>query len=60
MSDITMNHSGASALAVRDPWALVPSLGNLDAYIGAINRIPLLTQEEESRFARQLRANGDL
>jgi RNA polymerase sigma-32 factor len=60
MSDITMNHSGASALAVRDPWALVPSLGNLDAYISAINRIPLLTQEEESRFARQLRANGDL
>jgi RNA polymerase sigma-32 factor len=60
MSDTTMNPSSASALAVRDPWALVPSLGNLDAYIGAINRIPLLTQEEESRFARQLRANGDL
>src|ERR1035438_270517 len=60
MSDITMNHSGASALAVRDPWALVPSLGNLDAYISPINRIPLLPQEEESRFARQLRANGDL
>jgi RNA polymerase sigma-32 factor len=60
MSDTTMNHSSASALAVRDPWALVPSLGNLDAYISAINRIPLLTQEEESRFARQLRASGDL
>jgi RNA polymerase sigma-32 factor len=55
-----MNESSASALAVRNPWALVPSLGNLDAYISAINRIPLLTQEEESRFARQLRASGDL
>ncbi len=55
-----MNTTSASALAVRDPWALVPSLGNLDAYISAINRIPLLTQEEESRFARALRSNGDL
>ncbi|MBL8304409.1 MAG: RNA polymerase sigma factor RpoH, partial [Ideonella sp.] len=36
--------SGAAtgALAVRDPWAMVPSLGNLDAYISAVNRIPLL------------------
>jgi RNA polymerase sigma-32 factor len=60
MSDTTMNHTAVSALAVRDPWAVVPSLGNLDAYITAINRIPLLTQEEESRFARELRATGDL
>jgi RNA polymerase sigma-32 factor len=60
MSDTTMNNFSATSLAVRDPWALVPSLGNLDAYITAINRIPLLTQEEESRFARELRANGDI
>src|SRR5947208_4176502 len=53
-----MNNS--SALAVRDPWALVPSLGNLDAYISAINRVPLLTQEEETEFARRLRDHGDL
>jgi len=52
--------SAASALAVRDPWALVPSLGNLDAYITAVNRVPLLTQEEESAFGRRLRENGDL
>lgn len=32
-----------AAIAVRDPWALVPSLGNLDAYITAVNRLPLLT-----------------
>jgi len=60
MSDSSMNTSPATALAVRDPWAIVPSLGNLDAYISAINRVPLLTQEEETRFARQLRATGDL
>ena len=38
----------------------MPSLGNLDAYIGAVNRVPLLTQEEETEFARRLRDNGDL
>ncbi|MEO7335599.1 MAG: sigma-70 factor domain-containing protein, partial [Caldimonas sp.] len=49
-----------AALTVRDPWALVPSIGNLDAYISAVNRIPLLTQEEEVRFAKRLREHGDL
>jgi RNA polymerase sigma-32 factor len=48
------------ALSVRDPWSLVPSLGNLDAYISAVNRLPLLTPQEEVTFARQLRADGDL
>ena len=54
--------SGAAtgALAVRDPWAMVPSLGNLDAYISAVNRIPLLTQDEETSLGRRLRADGDL
>ena len=60
MSDMSMNTSTASALTVRDPWALVPSLGNLDAYISAANRVPLLTQEEEIAFATRLRANGDI
>jgi RNA polymerase sigma-32 factor len=60
MSDITMKNPASAALAVRDPWAIVPSLGNLDAYISAINRVPLLTPEEEREFARRLRANGDI
>src|SRR6187431_2630225 len=60
MSDLVMKNSSPSALAVRDPWALVPSLGNLDAYITAVNRVPLLTQEEETAFARRLRDHGDL
>jgi RNA polymerase sigma-32 factor len=55
-----MNASSSNALALRDPWALVPSLGNLDAYIGAVNRVPLLTQEEEREFARRLRDHDDL
>jgi len=55
-----MNISAVNVLAVRDPWAVVPSLGNLDAYISAINRVPLLTPEEEQDFSRRLRATGDL
>jgi RNA polymerase sigma-32 factor len=50
----------SKSLAVRSPWALVPSLGNLDAYISAVNRIPLLTAQEETEFARKLRDHGDL
>ena len=60
MSTASMNISSTSALTLRDPWAMVPSLGNLDAYISAANRIPLLTQEEEVRYARQLRDSGDV
>ena len=55
-----MTASSLNAVALRDPWAMVPSLGNLDAYIGAINRVPLLTQEEETEFARRLRDHDDL
>jgi RNA polymerase sigma-32 factor len=39
---------------------MVPPLGNLDAYISATNRLPLLTQEEEQSFARKLRDHNDL
>ena len=55
-----MNTVNATAVAVRDPWSLVPSLGNLDAYISAVNRLPLLTQSEETSLARRLRDHGDL
>lgn len=60
MSDASMNMNPTTALTVRDPWAMVPSLGNLDAYISAANRLPLLTHEEEVSLARRLRASGDL
>jgi RNA polymerase sigma-32 factor len=55
-----MNLSPSTALSVRDPWALVPSLGNLDAYISAVNRLPMLSQEEEGRFARQWQGSNDV
>jgi len=41
--------------------ARVPGgLGNFEAYVSAVNRIPLLTPEEEVHFARQYRDRGDL
>ena len=55
-----MSTTQTNALSVRDPWSLVPPLGNLDAYISSINRLPMLSQEEESRLATQLRDTGDL
>jgi RNA polymerase sigma-32 factor len=54
------------------PSALVPTsnsalglgftgnLGNLDAYISAVNRLPMLSHEEEISLAQRLRANNDL
>jgi RNA polymerase sigma-32 factor len=55
-----MNTPYANALSVRDPWSMVPSLGNLDAYVSAVNRIPLLSAAEEGQLARRLRDEGDL
>ena len=51
--------SGA-ALTLANPWALVPPLGNLDAYISAANRLPMLTLEQEQEFARKFRQDNDL
>jgi RNA polymerase sigma-32 factor len=48
------------ALQVANPWSVVPPLGNLDAYISAVNRLPMLTPEEEQSFARQLKDHNDL
>ena len=52
--------SPTQAIALTNPWAVVPSLGHLDAYISAVNRMPMLTLEEEQEAARQLKANDDL
>ncbi len=60
LSSAAVAPAAASAVALRDPWALVPSIGNLDAYISAVNRVPLLTAEEELSLARRLRDQGDL
>ena len=49
-----------TALTLKNPWAVVPSLGHLDAYISAVNRMPMLTPEQEQEFARKLKNENDL
>ena len=49
-----------TALAPRDPWSVVPSLGNLDAYIRFVQTVPMLEADEEQALARQLRSDNDL
>ncbi|MEY4980080.1 MAG: hypothetical protein RLZZ352_2350 [Pseudomonadota bacterium] len=54
----------STGLTTVNPWAsrslTLPPLGNLDAYIAAVNRLPLLTLEEEQSAARRLRDHNDL
>jgi len=49
------------ALAIAPSALMLPgSLGNIDSYIQAVHRIPLLTAEEEQSLAKRLRDNDDL
>ena len=53
----------SSALVARSADSVtiaVPSLGNLDAYISAVNRLPMLTAEQEVAFGRRFRDENDL
>ena len=53
----------SSALITRSADSLtlaLPSLGNLDAYISAVNRLPMLTAEQEVDFGRRFRDQNDL
>ena len=46
----------ALALAISNPGAL----GTIDAYISTVNRLPLLTAEQEITLGRRLRNNDDV
>lgn len=48
--------TGSQALAL----GFSGNLGNIEAYISAVNRIPMLTAEEEKSLARRLRDKNDL
>ena len=50
----------ATGAGTVNPWAMVPPLGNLDAYISAVNRLPMLTLEQEQEFSRDLKTNNNL
>jgi RNA polymerase sigma-32 factor len=60
-----MNASSSStALLATNPKALglgvIGNIGNIDAYISAVNRLPMLSQEEEVALAKRLRDQNDL
>jgi len=57
---IAATSAASTDLTLRNAWALVPPIGNLEAYISAVHRIPLLTPQEEADLARRLRDGGDL
>ncbi|WP_180682607.1 RNA polymerase sigma factor RpoH [Tepidicella baoligensis] len=54
----------ALAPAAKHGWSgsslVLPPLGNLDAYIAAVNRLPMLTAEEERDYAERLQKYNDL
>ncbi|MBF6615718.1 RNA polymerase sigma factor RpoH [Pollutimonas thiosulfatoxidans] len=48
--------SNQLAMAISNPGAL----GTIEAYISAVNRLPMLTQEEETALGKRLRDESDL
>ena len=50
----------SKALALTNNMQLIPLTGSLDAYIGSVNRVPVLTGEAERELAVRLRDNEDL
>ncbi|WP_454688067.1 RNA polymerase sigma factor RpoH [Achromobacter aloeverae] len=54
-SSLTVS-GNALTLAIANPGAL----GTIDAYISAVNRLPVLTAEQETSLGRKLRDHDDL
>lgn len=59
MTALTTMPSG-QLTAPAQSWAVMPPLGNLEAYISAVQRMPMLSAEEEKSLARQLRDEDSL
>ena len=58
---MSTRNSTALITARADGAAMaLPAVGNLDAYISAVNRLPMLSAEHESDLARRFRDAGDL
>lgn len=55
-----MTDTTASRALVANNLPVPSALGSLDAYIGAVHRIPVLTVEEEQSLARRFRDDEDL
>ncbi len=58
---MSKRNSTALVPAGADGAALaLPAVGNLDAYISAVNRLPMLSVEREVELGRRLREHADL
>jgi RNA polymerase sigma-32 factor len=55
-----MNTTTMQTALIPNNLPIPSALGSLDAYIGAVNRIPVLTVEDEQALARQYLASEDL
>jgi hypothetical protein len=49
------NRTARKSQLLRCQLATQGNLGNIDAYISAVNRLPMLTHEEEISLAKRLR-----
>jgi RNA polymerase sigma-32 factor len=50
----------ATATVSSKQWGLIPPLGDINAYISAIGRLPILSAQEEFSLAKQLQEDNDL
>ena len=55
-----MNQTSAATAMVANNLPIPSALGSLDAYIGAVHQIPVLTVEDEQSLARRFRDSEDL
>src|SRR6476661_3141895 len=52
--------SSAGALTYAQSSMLTGQIGNIDSYIQAVNRIPMLSPAEERQYATEFREHGNL
>ena len=52
--------TASTALMPSGAAMALPAIGNIDAYISAVNRLPMLTPEQEISLATRFRDAGDL
>ena len=55
-----MTHAISFPLTGSATMPVPMAVGNIDAYIASVNRVPLLTEAEEQALARKLREDGDV
>jgi RNA polymerase sigma-32 factor len=55
MKEVSMSHA-----LVANNLPIPSSLGSMEAYIGAVHQIPVLSVEDEQRLARRLREYNDI